>query len=392
MSSKKSSKKDISNAYLISQYFGFNYLNIPGISKEDKEQAEKIKNRTCGTECEDLPVTAEPISLMRKLLKERKFKEEEELDPSMVYCEGYSKGCDRKLKNGEKVINLHIIGTPKSIAEAILIKTAITILKEEGYKNLNLEINNIGGKEAYSSFLKDLNAYYRKQINNMDSDCRQLFKESVHGLVSKGKTLDEEVRLSAPSPFNYLTDENRDHLKEVIEFLDESNIDYGINKDILGNPNYSTNTVFTIKDRKNGQILATGSRYNQLAKKTIYRKGIPAIGMSIKLPTAKTIPSSNKIDLKKVRFYFIQIGFHAKLKSLQILDNLKNSKIPVFTSLSQDKLSSQISNAKKRNVPYLIILGQKEAMNGTIVVRDTKTHSQTILNQKELVSYLKALP
>ena len=44
----------------------------------------------------------------------------------------------------------------KSIAEAILIQTSLAILREEGYKNLFVEINSVGDKESLARFTTPL--------------------------------------------------------------------------------------------------------------------------------------------------------------------------------------------------------------------------------------------
>ena len=76
---------------------------------------------------------------------------------------------------------------------------------------------------------------------------------------------------------------------------------------------------------------------------------------------------------------------------MQIIEELRNSKIPVFQSLSKDKLITQLAKAKKLKVPYVIIIGQKEAFDGTVVVRNMATHSQVSISKEKLVDYLKNL-
>ena len=97
-------------------------------------------------------------------------------------------------------------------------------------------------------------------------------------------------------------------------------------------------------------------------------------------------------QLSKARFYFIQFGFEAKLKSLEIIDLLREAKIAVSQSLSKDKLSAQLSSAEAQNFPYLLIVGQREAMDKTVLVRFKETRSQQAVPIAKLVEYLKKLP
>jgi len=47
--------------------------------------------------------------------------------------------------------------------------------------------------------------------------------------------------------------------------------------------------------------------------------------------------------------------------------------------------------AKKKNVKYSLILGQKEAIDNTIIVRDMDTGIQEIVPLKEIVKKMKKL-
>ncbi|MFA7193388.1 MAG: His/Gly/Thr/Pro-type tRNA ligase C-terminal domain-containing protein [Candidatus Paceibacterota bacterium] len=376
--------KTVSNAFVISKYYGFEGASIPEVTKEDKELADKIRKGST-YEHADMPSLEHKISL----LKQHKDKDFEENDPVLMYCESTNKA--GKTVAGEKNIQLQIIGTPKSIAEALLIKTTVCILQEEGYKDIGVEINNVGGKESLPNFIRELNNYYKKHVNDMDSDCRQLFKEGSHALVACGATLKSEIKQNSPSPLNYLNENNRSHFKEVIEYLDVEGIPYDVNKDILGNPNYSTNTVFTIVDKKTGHVLATGSRYNQLAKKAGHKKDLPGIGVTIKLSKAKQVPSSRLPKLANTKFFFIQIGSQAKFKSLQVLDMLRKAKIPVQQVITREKITNQIAKSKHLKSPYVLIMGQKEAIENSVLVRDVQSHSQTAVKIENLIDYLNNL-
>lgn len=389
---KKVEKKitgKVASSYVVSQYYGFDAISLPQVSEEDKERARSLRKDSEFIH-DVLPPVEEPLAILRTY-KDHLLKEDAQ--PVIFYCEGQSRGTykKKKSKSGEKTVGLHIIGTPKSIAEAILIKTAICILEDEGYKDISIEINNVGGKDAMTQFFKELTSYYRKNLNDMNAQCRQLFKDGPHALVSCKNLIKSEILENAPSPLNFLSEDSRDHFKEVVEYLESQNISYEINKDVLGDPHYSTNTVFTILDKKTGKVLATGTRYDQLSRKIGTRTEIPGVSVSIKLPKSKKVSASELPSNKKSKFFFMQLGFDAKLKSLQVIEKLRKAKIPVYQSLSRDKLSSQLENARRLGVSYILMMGQKEAIDNTIAIRDISTHKQESVPISSLISYLNKL-
>lgn len=393
MTKKTTTKKEkkvstkVDNAYVISQFYGFNAIDLPPVAQVDIDKSKSMRKDNPFVH-EILPPVEEPMALLRAHKEEAT---REDAQPILLYCEGQAKGSYNKKRNktGEKNISLHVIGTPKNIAEAILIKTAICILQEEGYKDVSIEINNIGGKDSMAQFFKELNAYYRKNLNDMNADCRQLFKDGVHSLITCKEGIREDILADAPSPLNYLSDNSRNNFKEVVEYLESQNIPFKINKDVLGDPHYSSHTVFTILDKKTGKILATGSRYNQLARRMGGRKEIPSAGISLKLKDPKQVPKSKL--MKSAKFFFIQIGLDAKRKGLKVIEELRKEGIPVYQSLLNDKLSTQLLNAKKAKTPYILIMGQKEASDNTVVVRDANTHKQSAIPIKDLIKHLKKL-
>ncbi len=70
---------------------------------------------------------------------------------------------------------------------------------------------------------------------------------------------------------------------------------------------------------------------------------------------------------------------------------LRQAKIPVFQSLPKDKLGAQVSVAEKMKIPWHLIMGKKEAIEHSIIVRDMETRSQETVPLNTLADYLKKL-
>jgi histidyl-tRNA synthetase len=54
-----------------------------------------------------------------------------------------------------------------------------------------------------------------------------------------------------------------------------------------------------------------------------------------------------------------------------------------------DRLHEQMERAKKMAVSYMLIMGHKEAIEGTVLVREVATNSQEAIPVPELTSYLR---
>jgi histidyl-tRNA synthetase len=61
----------------------------------------------------------------------------------------------------------------------------------------------------------------------------------------------------------------------------------------------------------------------------------------------------------------------------------------VHQNLASDSLSSQLRDAEARNVKYAVIIGQKEFVDGTVILRDMQGRNQEYVPIASLAGRLK---
>ena len=67
---------------------------------------------------------------------------------------------------------------------------------------------------------------------------------------------------------------------------------------------------------------------------------------------------------------------------------MRNANIPCEIYPEQDKLKKQFGYADSRAIPYVIVAGETEINNGTVVLKDMQQGIQTEIKECELVSVL----
>lgn len=289
------------------------------------------------------------------------------------------------------------IGSEKSILDALVIRTIYTILEEAGAKNLTVSINSIGDKDSRPNYIKELVAYYKKHADSLPAIDRERLKTNPLRILDSKEEKTKAINLNAPDAITFLSPSGKKHFKEVLEYLDEMNIAYQIDKCLVRGLSYYTHTVFeiieTLEDGTQ-QTIAGGGRYDYLGRQLGSKKDVPAVGGSIGMDRIVERPWFKDLApriMKKPKVYFIQIGWDAKLKSLNVIEILRKAHVPVIQSLSKDSLSAQLAVAEKAGVTYTIIFGQKEAMEGSVIIRNMETRSQDTVPLTELSSYIKHL-
>ncbi len=296
--------------------------------------------------------------------------------------------------------NLEVLGEASSIIDAQVIQLFFNILKELRLKDLIIEINSIGDRQCLPYYKKLLISYFKSRTLLLCPDCRRRLKENPLRILDCKEEKCQPIINQAPQMIDHLCQECHQHFKEVLEFLDEINLPYRLNPHLVRGLDYYTKTVFEIfiekETKKQEEItkssaLVGGGRYDVLVK-LLGGKETPAIGGSLGIERVaaliKAAPErlSKKTDSK---IYLAQLGTLAKKKGLGLLEDFRKAKIPVAESFGRDSLSAQLSKANKIKAKYALILGQKEALEGTIIIRNMNNGVQERVRVEKVVETMK---
>ncbi len=369
---------EFDRAHVIATYFGFSPVPPPKITREDAELAGSFIEHP-------LYDPAEKIAVLRRYIEQNVVAEEHPL--AWVYRNPVS-----RKKFGTH--GLHFIGAPSAIAEAALIRTAFSILTEEGYKNLRVDINCIGDKDSIGAYERELCNYAKQFLTDLPENLRLKIKEDPFNLFHINAPELDGLREEAPSSINFLSSQSRAYFKEVLEYIEALGIEFRLAPELVGEKKHSSHTVFAIREPSAegpGETLAIGYRYSRLSKVLGMKREIPVAGASI-LSTPKR-ESAHKIykDLPRPKFFLVQLGREAKVKTLSLLELLRSHRIPVYHLIGRDKLTSQLAGAESSRASHIIIIGQKEAIDGTATVRNVSTRAQDTVPVSALPHFLKNL-
>lgn len=391
----------VTKALEVALYYGFSPQPPPSISRADIE----LSRKSLQSEPRWIAAGEDGSSLLCESVEEKvaimRTYGERGMDawpqPVMLAFDGPIRGArGEKQSSRDFHFHLEIIGTGKSIAEAILAKASYDILREEGFSDLYIDINTVGDRDSAARHARELIAYYRRRMAELSPKCREAVKKNPFDIACNDPEC-KPIHDTAPQSLSFLTEPSRQHFREVLEYLESTNLPYRINPMLCGDRSIATHTVFEIKSistekeslGNEARPLAFGVRYNNLAKRMGERKDIPAIGVSIIFKKSDGHGQRSTVILKKPKIFFIQLGFEAKLKSLGIIEILRKAKIPVMQALPKDKLNAQLTSAEELGIPYTLIFGQKEALEGTVIIRDMSNRSQNTVPIANLPVFLK---
>ncbi len=301
--------------------------------------------------------------------------------------------------------DLEIFGEKNPMADAQLIIIAYNFFSELQIK-VKIQINSIGCLECREEYIKKLIKFYKKRgkRTRLCTDCKKRFTKNTLRLLDCKEKNCQEVKEGAPQIIDFLCDECKNHFIKVLEYLDELDIPYNLNPFLVRGLDYYTKTVFEITpDHDNNEYqnennhtpkrqlsLGGGGRYDNLIEQMGGRPtsgcgfgiGLERVILKIK---EKNIPF--KIQDKNIIF-LAQLGENAKRKCIVLFEELRKTGYTIKQSLTKCSLKAQLDEANKINAKYCLILGQKELLDGTIILRDMESGIQEMIDFNKIKNEL----
>ncbi|PID83315.1 hypothetical protein CSB11_02125 [Candidatus Campbellbacteria bacterium] len=366
-------KKQINyNSDYIANHFGFDFLDIE----------EKVFKK-------NILVEDEKVKVLKKFKKDFSSKR---VSPLKMFF--YKKPILKK-SGVDTSLGIDIVNMESAIAEATVIKTAIAILKEEGYTEIKVLLNAIGDSESVKSFKTALSKYYRENKAKLKTvEAKKIVNDPLAIYHNQGqKEYLNEINQQAPNALEFLSENSISHFQEIIEYLENFEIDYVIDDKMYGEKMFFSKIIFKImakgpKDKEPVEV-AFGGRYDDIAQKTVGKKKISAIGLSLNFN--KKNKTKLKLTSKKVNIHLLKIGSTANLKYLDVVDAFSKIKVPIHYDIKEKKISKQIKKALDSNADYSIIIGETEAKKDKALIRKMSDYSQQEVDLKDISSYINKL-
>jgi histidyl-tRNA synthetase len=291
--------------------------------------------------------------------------------------------------------NLDCFGDDSALIDAQLILIGYNFFKELQI-DIETQINSIGCPDCRENYIKKLVAYYKEKQNRgkMCLDCKKRLLKNPLRILDCKEIECVKVNEGAPPMVDSLCSNCKKHFVKVLEYLDVLNVPYNLNNRLVRGLDYYNRTVFEFTlisdEEKRQSSLGGGGRYDYLVEEMGGRP-TSACGFGIGLErTISVIRNKNLIieDNGKADIFFAQLGESSKQKALVLFEDLRRSGFSVRESFSKESLKPQLEEADRVGAKFTLILGQKELMDKTIIIKDMESGVQEIVDVKKLVQEL----
>ncbi|KKS30865.1 MAG: histidyl-tRNA synthetase [Parcubacteria group bacterium GW2011_GWA2_43_11] len=289
-------------------------------------------------------------------------------------------------------LTLNTVGTNDPLAEIVLLKSATSILRELGIKKFSLRINSIGDSDSSVRFLREATLRIRNRMHELPVELSNSMRANPGAVFAQLYSEKHPLAEELPSPIEYLTTPSRKYFKEVLELLGNADIPFELSDKLYANPNIYSHTIFEIVEINENEampptVLARGGRYDELTRPYV-RGTLPSTGIVIAMRTNDKNSKFGRPRRRKANACLVHIGKEARIRSINIIETFRARKIPIEQCLYFERFSEQMAYAEAQHTKYILIIGQQEARDNVVLMRNTNDHSQQTVSIDRLPELL----
>lgn len=366
----------LKRAHAIGNYYGFTSLSHAALGKKGMGSKSPYPDNF---PIDSLDQTAREVAGLLKQIRDTNLTPVNR-EPLFIWHTNAAPG---RPAPKQIIVQFHIIGVNHAIADAVLIRAVRAFVGDLSKSEPKLRINSMGDKETRGRFARELTQFFRKNGSTLPADCVSCARNDVFEAAELLVNRDSEI---VPSPMDHLSEASRKHFEGVLEYLESTDTPYELAPDLLSRGTSWNDTCFEIIS--DGPVQAWGSRYSEFTR-PFFKSAMPSIGAIIRITTdvRDTIPPLK--ERVNPRFVFVHIGDEAKRESMKMADDLRRARIPLTQALGIESLTEQMRFVDLLNPPYVLIMGRKEALERSVILRERATHTETFIPLDSLIERLK---
>ena len=319
--------------------------------------------------------------------------------PIKLYYNGPMFRYERKQKGRYRQFNqfgVEAIGAENPSIDAEILAMVMHIYEYFGLKHLKLVINSIGDSESRKEYNEALVKHFEPVIDTFCSDCQSRLHTNPMRILDCKIDRDKEAVKNAPRITDYLNNDSKSYYEQVKLHLDNLNISYVEDPNLVRGLDYYTHTAFELmidNPEYDGAIttLCGGGRYNGLLQ-LLDGPDETGIGFALSIERLLMALDEEGISLdvsEDFDLFVVTMGEDADRYAVKLINDLRRNEIKVDKDYLNRKIKGQMKQADRLNAKYTVVIGDQELENNEIGVKNMISGETENVQLDELINYFK---
>lgn len=287
---------------------------------------------------------------------------------------------------------VEMLGVESPYVDVECMLMAVTVVKALGLKNIQLHINTLGDQESRDAYREALQNHFQPVLNELCHDCQVRYEKNPLRILDCKVDKNHPMMKTAPKTIDYLTDNAKAHFEKVCALLDDLEIDYVVDPNLVRGLDYYSHTVFEIisDDPKlgAGSTVGGGGRYNGLVEE-LGGPQTPGVGFAFGMERLMIALGDDHEDEEGLDVYIMPLGREAKDLAMQIMTMLRANGFTCDMDQCDRGLKGQFKSADRFHAHFSMIIGDEEVQKEVVNMKCNHTKEQVEVPLENIVEFIE---
>jgi len=285
---------------------------------------------------------------------------------------------------------IEAIGDISPVLDVEVIQVAFEILRHLGIKDLKVKLNSIGCRTCRPNYKNLLIEALKIHYDELCNDCKKrLYKNPLRILDCKKES--QELKESLPKMVDYLCTDCRTHFEKVKTILTQLGIPFECDPNLVRGLDYYSKTVFEVVSLELGaqNALLGGGRYDYLIE-DLGGRSTPGVGFAMGIERLIEVLKKRNYTVNKLPKVYIVYDQQFITFANEIREIISKEYV-VELDPKGDNIKKGVERASKRGALLVFIIGENEANNNAITIKNMKSGKQITVKREEMLKSAKEL-
>ncbi len=286
--------------------------------------------------------------------------------------------------------DLEIIGTAAPPADVEVAAVGYEYLHALGLRRFELQVNSIGDGNCRPAYRERLLAYLEENRERLRDEHRDRFRDNPLRVLDCKDRACMAVAAKAPKIIDQLCGPCREHFAAVLRGLEEEAVPVSLVPTLVRGLDYYTRTTF---EYVSGELSASqasvggGGRYDGLAE-ILGGPSTPGVGFALGLErillALRKEGGEAASEPRELMFFLVAMGEDARPAARSVARQLRAEGWSAAEVLEPRSLKAQLRMADRSGARFALIIGPREAEDGTVTARRLADGQQWTVRPAEL--------
>ncbi len=309
-----------------------------------------------------------------------------------------------------------VIGEGSPLIDAQVIHLAHEVFRGLQLESFRIEVNSMGhqGADCRQAYVELLKAHAIAHLNKLCADCKRRARKNPLRILDCKEEKCQVVANTAPKISSHLCSACTAHYREFKAHLADLRIPWKENPRLVRGLDYYMRTIFEfvptavrtpltagLEDRADASgalpgdpeaasapatgsalSLGGGGRYDGLVE-LFGGPPTPAIGFAGGVERVLLAMRAEGIEATRTgqpEIFLIHLGELGRKRALLLFDELRQAGFRVAEAFHKPGIKAQLRAADRQKISWALILGQKEALDHTVIIRNMESGVQETLD------------